>query len=1005
MQMNHYANKKSLALLGQGRWKHALGCTLLLIGLLLSINCAFAQSFEGGKLQMSKTFKPTNEDQTEGLLWLETYVTGAHISNTVTPPADIVLVLDMSRSMSSENLGNITRVQALHNAVEDFLGVIKEKDIEGAGQNDVIGHRVSIVVFSSQAQTSLYSTNSAITYANVDDDDCRQSLREVTDSNGQINSYLTAAVNRINANNTVIGTYGQYGLDLAYRVLDTREITTYTDSDGHDHDRNVIVVFFTDGFPGGSGTQTNFRVARGSGYDTNNQANEADAAVYQANRIKGIKGEIEHKNAVIYSVGIFGNANPYASYHTTYTASNNNQYYGSYTSVAQAANGYMHMVSSDLEYVDNMPNYTYNNPWPNGTSNPPGNVGYFQQHTCDANAANAHLVTDPATGDTISIPKYFAASNQAGLKKIFTTIASSAASDPISMTSGTMIQDVISSSFTLQQGTSVNAIEVYAVKCTGATVDSDGNVTSCEFETPDADSLPDLINGGYYTHGTKTSYNGDQILYLPLITEGENQGAVDETQASGKENRLDPGNGTTGLVRISEDGDGNPQVNITGFNFTAMYCGLEGEDGGHPRGRKLVIKIPIKVKEGVWGDEFNTNGPMSFVLPEGDTIPYYFEKPIANVLGTVWTEKVTSMPTGFDPMNIDSPEDLAWFISCVNGRAHYEEGTNNVASNPGLSGKLTADIDMSAHNWVSIGAGYKTNNQGQYVDANNNPVYKYIDGQQVFDDHGKPVTVPTVKNAYRGTFDGNGHVITGLKNNAAKYYKLAYDDQYQVLVFPGMFSNVEGTVKNVYVLDADFRARNHANEKETFVHFGIIADTLSSGGKIFNCEAVGSITCNDDDNFERNSLMVLGGLVGYNDGGTIHSSMAMPTLTGYTMGGMIGKNEGSFTNGFTNPMFNYLYDETTGNMYANKPVGGIAGINANASNIKNCYVRFSRNSSKLDKAAFGQVVGSGGFTEASCYTPRSDSQEMALPGDHNTAWNNTIPVAGASENLYSVRRN
>ena len=1005
--MNHYANKKSLALLGQGRWKHALGCTLLLIGFVLGLGGmkTYAQEYEGGKLQMSKQFHSTSEDNSEGELWLETYVTGAHITHSVAVPSDIVLVLDMSYSMRDpfSSTDPTPRVQALHDAVAAFLNSIYQNDIEDAGQNGKIGHRVSIVAFSSQNASTIYSNtgNQTPSYNNVTDENCRSSLREITTVSGgnkTINSVLaTTAVNRIVSGNTQMGTYAQYGLNLAYRVLDLREVTTYFDDENVEHDRGVSVVFFTDGYVGGANSPEEFYIPRSTNSTSYNQAAEADAAVYQANRIKGITGEVDNtKRPVIFSVGIYPGADPHAAYRTTYesgTGGGNNGYNGYYHDSDIGANGMMHMISSDYDYVPGMTQPTY------------ATAGYFRNNTTSPdNIANRFFQPDPVTGEART-SKFFDASDQSGLNAIFTAIASEAGTPPMEMTEEAIVQDVISSSFTLPPheggGYDVNDIEVYAVKCVDAVVDEEtGNVISCTFENG-------TVAQGYdpYGYGTKTSRNENTILYLDLINNPghDDNGAVNEQTANGKENRLR----SSDVVEITTV-DGNPQIQITGFNFKAMYCGLEGEDV--PRGRKLVIKIPIRVKEGSWGDDFITNGPMSYVTPDGGTTIYSFEVPVIDVIGSVWTEMVTSRPSTFpvvtgdgsgQTINIGTPEELAWFISEVNGRIHYQEN-NTVASHPKLSGRLTADIDMSAHNWVPIGAGYICNNNDQYLDANGDVT---INPKEY------------VNIAYEGTFDGNGHVITGLKNNVAKYYKVVEGYDYNVVVFPGMFSNVKGMVKNVFVLDADFHARNHRGEKETFKHFGIIADTLSTGGQIFNCEAVGRLTCDNDTKtvyinpdteevietqLQRDSQIILGGLVGYNNGGTIHSSMAMPALTGYTMGGMIGENKGSFTNGFTNGVYNYL-DNKIDDVQIVKPVGGIAATNT--SSISNCYVRFSRQSSNLDKATFGQVVGSGNFTGASCYTPRySDTEEHVLDRLDYTAWNNTIPRSGASTK-YSNTRN
>ena len=105
--MNHYTNKKSLVQLGHGKWKSALGHTLLLIGMLLVSLGAFAQSMTPipPGLKMEKKWEPTNDDGTQGNILVETYVTGHSVAQHV--PTDIVLVLDVSGSMD-ENLNSYT---------------------------------------------------------------------------------------------------------------------------------------------------------------------------------------------------------------------------------------------------------------------------------------------------------------------------------------------------------------------------------------------------------------------------------------------------------------------------------------------------------------------------------------------------------------------------------------------------------------------------------------------------------------------------------------------------------------------------------------------------------------------------------------------------------------------------------------------------------------------------------------------------------------------------------
>ena len=145
--------RRGLAKRSHGKWKRALGHTLLIIGVLaLGGMNAWGQEYEGGKLQLTKTFHPTKDDNTEGYIWLETYVTGADITHVVAQPSDIVLVLDMSSSMS-DAFGTTTRIAALNSAVSDFMTVVYNNDIPNAGDGTTIGHRIAVVTFSGKGNS------------------------------------------------------------------------------------------------------------------------------------------------------------------------------------------------------------------------------------------------------------------------------------------------------------------------------------------------------------------------------------------------------------------------------------------------------------------------------------------------------------------------------------------------------------------------------------------------------------------------------------------------------------------------------------------------------------------------------------------------------------------------------------------------------------------------------------------------------------------------------------
>lgn len=868
--------------------------TLLIVGMVLMAMGTYAQEATGG-LYMHKEWQPdyTNcPDGSCGHIRLETFVTGESMVVDVNVPTDIVVVVDQSGSMDDDFDGNETNVQAnkritaLKNALRAFLETVKQDAIDT--QCD---HKVAIVGFAAgnyQYQNQYYYntevlTPSVVNYRNLTTANYQNALVLATDY-ATTNSVLNTAVNNISAGG---GTYMQFGLEMAYNVLANRTVTTFVDPNNEVHDRGQVVVFFTDGYPGrysmpyaSPSLFTNdwicegyFR-ARDSYWDswttmTFDQKTVADAAVAQANNIKGL-------GASVFSVGIFNGADPDAAYRTTSGRYTSNGSDGTYWNTGKAgANGLLHFISSD--YAEGEATS-----WTNLTTSTNNVAGYKNNGF------------------------YLAADNADDLENVFSQIAAQTGGAAISMGASTIVQDAISPDFNLNfpAGTQPsNAIIAYAPKCTGKV----GNT---------------LLFEDINDNGTLTLTNG-------VVT-------------GGGENKL-----PTGLVSLVDD----KTLQLTNFNFDEMWCGEQNNHGVTTyHGRKLVLMIPLVVEEDTWGDGIQTNTPMSVIFPNGDQLnPIEYNLPVADVMGEVWTEVVVNKPPTFNenanPIPLTTPEDLAWFISWVNGRAGYEDNPD-VDPHPNANAILMADVDMSAHGWVPI-------------------------GMQTYDDH--------APNAYAGTFDGNGHVITGLKNNAQKKFMVGE----ATWVFPGMFAKVEGTVKNVFVLDSDFRGKQREGH---FIHHGIIVDTLLVGGNVFNCEAAGRISCKEGDPTAIN--LIFGGLVGLNQG-TVHSCMAMPELTGYTLGGMIGENrEGSFANGFTNGIYHYMGSNEAATA---KPVGGIAGMNHTAANIKNCYVRFSRdNNTGLDNVdaagKFGRIVGEGNFTESSCYSPMyaimgNDGSMGAVPGN------------------------
>ena len=919
--MKQSYNNNSLAFLGHGKWKSALRHTLLIIGLVLGFGGmnVWAQDPIPAAVKLDKQFIPDDATGHSGKIILETYVTGKVTQVTASQPTDIVLVLDYSMSMNSSYPGASNRRAALEESVQGFVEAIQQ-DAETNGCE----HRMAVVKFSSQSATSLLSVSGHPTWGNNNTPSFTQEQYQnalvVVNDNGNVNTRLsnTNLFDGVGLDN---GTVMNAGMATAHQIFLARAQsggggTTFVvpnQTPTLTLPRNMVVVFFTDGYPTAShgASESTMHNYWQTSWDMHTVSNNT---CQQAANIKAISitSGGQTVKPTIFSIGIHADCDPTISYQAEYHTRQRPDYpeTGYYTGV-ECLNGLLHFISSDYDetltsWVDNITTTGFRN----------------EEH-------------------------YLAPQDANDLIEAFGKITSASGSTPVNLGSQTVIQDIISPSFQLPEGTDVEDIIVYAPKVTRAT-GTEGN-----YVLTFADTTTVKVN--------------NQVQFLTM----NNGVVVDDDE---KENRLNP----NGLIEIG--GTDGKQLTFTGFDFSKQFCGPTVEEGQIVgcEGRKLVIVFPIEIEEGVWGDGINTNSELSFVTPDG-TIKYQFPMPNANVLGDVWTEIITTKPEDFDPMDIDSPEDLAWFISYVNGRAGYDTN-DQIPSNPTANGKLTADIDMSAHNWVPIGSGWENANG---VNTN-------------------------TRLAYKGDFDGNGHVITGLKNNASKYYKKANTQgEKTIVVFPGMFADIDGgTVHDVFVLDADFRGKHH---DEHFIHHGIIADTLTSGS-IYNCEAAGRITTNNDTVWVKQNgefvvtypdkNLVFGGLVGLNEG-TIYNSMAMPELTGYSMGGAVGENRGgSFSNGFTNGVYNYV-GENGDNA---KPVGGIAAENGGS--ISNCYVRFERNNQNLDKATFGMLYGSDEYTlggttyegtDEYCYIPQiwTFSRPTTTSTTTETNINSTVPTSAA----------
>lgn len=169
-------------------------------------------------------------------------------------PLDIVLVLDESSSMSSNigGYGSGSRLNALKTAVNNFIGATIEENAEI--NDEALQHRVSIVTFSDSAKTEI-----GLTAVNTQN---KQQFKNVVDG-------LRASGN----------TYPNTGFGEAEDVLANARVNA-----------QKVVIFFTDGVPAPAGT------------------NDFDEEI--ATKAINSAHSLKQKNTLIYSIGLFNNADP-----------------------------------------------------------------------------------------------------------------------------------------------------------------------------------------------------------------------------------------------------------------------------------------------------------------------------------------------------------------------------------------------------------------------------------------------------------------------------------------------------------------------------------------------------------------------------------------------------------------------------------------------------------------------------------------------------------------------
>jgi len=181
----------------------------------------------------------------------------------------------------------------------------------------------------------------------------------------------------------------------------------------------------------------------------------------------------------------------------------------------------------------------------------------------------------------------------------------------------------------------------------------------------------------------------------------------------------------------------------------------------------------------------------------------------------------------------------------------------------------------------------------------------------------------SVGNYFTGVFDGNGHTVLQLTITGGDYL--------------GLFGGLTGEIRNLGVVDVNMIGSSPVG--------GLVG--YNSGGTITNCYVSGSISGDGS----------VGGLVGDNDG-SITTSYSAGIVNGGNVGGLVGNNWGSITMSYS-----------MGDVIGDYDVGGLVGDNTG----------LTANSYSLCSVFGGNRIG--GFVGSNGYNPLNGGFLLPFPGN------------------------
>jgi uncharacterized repeat protein (TIGR02543 family) len=291
----------------------------------------------------------------------------------------------------------------------------------------------------------------------------------------------------------------------------------------------------------------------------------------------------------------------------------------------------------------------------------------------------------------------------------------------------------------------------------------------------------------------------------------------------------------------------------------------------------------------------------------------------------------------------------------------YIDQNQNLYLNSNI--ELMNNIDLSTYRgWLPIGGRFSGTDAG-----------------------GKITYTPSLpESSFSGTFDGQGHVITGLVINDTSD------------VYIGVFGLVSGTIKNVGI-DGQVTTANYTSDGIT-IAAGMMAGELRNGS-IHNSYGTGAVSqgyangglvgmlngsvTNSYSMVNVSGSNITGGLAGVFVNGSITDSYAVGSVSGHTVGGIVGAYYGgTFAEDF--------FGTSTTRIQQGGGISGVTGLSTNTMETPSTFAGWSTGNWAMYAGQYPLLSWQVPLTISSLATPTN-----VLPGGQVSVKGSVYSIDGA----------